>query len=126
MLLIMRHFPRQKKFRCVMSNTSITVLAAAVIVLATASGSLAKNHGSGSLAKDHGSGPPTIDVQRTCRENIGALRSLLGADILQTQDVCVSDEQNARDQLVMEWASYPALAKSLCIQPQEYLPGYVE
>ena len=100
-----------------MLKASITVLAAAIIVLDAASAS---------LAKDHGSGPPTIDVQKTCRENIGALRSLLGADILQTEDVCVSDEHSARDELVKEWASYPALAKSLCIQPQEYLPGYVE
>ena len=32
----------------------------------------------------------------------------------------------ARDQLVKDWASYPALAKSRCAKPQEYLPGYVE
>lgn len=99
-----------------MLTTSITAVAAAVIVLGAASASQAKDRG----------GPPTINIQKTCHENIAALQTLLGSDILQSEDVCATDEQNARDQLVKDWASYPALAKSLCIQPQEYLPGYVE
>ena len=36
------------------------------------------------------------------------------------------DEQAARDQIVKDWATYPAIAKSRCVQPNEYLPGYVE
>ena len=71
-------------------------------------------------------GPPTINIQKTCNENIRALQTLLGNDIQQTAEVCIEDEQTARDQLVKDWASYPALAKSRCIQPQEYLPGYIE
>jgi hypothetical protein len=30
-----------------------------------------------SLAKD-GSGPPTIDIQKTCRENVNALGTIVG------------------------------------------------
>jgi hypothetical protein len=41
-------------------------------------------------------------------------------------DVCLSDEEEARKQLVKEWASYPALARSQCVKTAEYLPGYVE
>ena len=79
---------------------------------------------SASFAKD--AGPPTIDIQTTCRENVAALRSVLGTSIRQDMDVCKSDEEQARQQLVKEWASYPTLAKSQCVKPHEYLPGYVE
>jgi hypothetical protein len=44
----------------------------------------------------------------------------------QDLDSCIGDEQAARDQLTKDWANYPALAKSTCINPNEYLPGYVE
>jgi hypothetical protein len=36
------------------------------------------------------------------------------------------DEQDARNQIVKDWANYPAIAKERCVQPKEYLPGYVE
>ena len=65
---------------------------------------------SASNAKD--SGPPTIDIERTCRENIAALRSVLGTSIRQDADACKSDEEDARQQLVKEWGGYPALARS--------------
>ena len=38
----------------------------------------------------------------------------------------MTDERDARDQLVKNWSRYPALAKEQCVKPQEYLPGYVE
>src|SRR5215469_13548236 len=81
--------------------------------------------GSTSLARD-GSGPPTIDIQKTCRENVGALNTMLGGEIQQNMSVCLMDEQAARDQLVKDWATYPAIAKERCVQPNEYLPGYIE
>jgi hypothetical protein len=40
--------------------------------------------------------------------------------------VCLMDEQDARDQIVKDWANYPAIAKERCAQPKEYLPGYIE
>jgi hypothetical protein len=100
-----------------MSTTSISAVAAAVLVLGTASAS---------LARDRGAGPPTIDIDKTCRENVAALRSALGGEIGQDMKVCLMDEQMARDQLVKDWATYPAIAKARCVQPREYLPGYVE
>ena len=93
-----------------------TGTAAALIVLGSASTSLAKD----------GGGPPTIDIQKTCRENVNALGMSLGAEIGQDLMVCLMDEQSARDQLVKDWASYPAIAKQRCVQPKEYLPGYLE
>jgi len=93
-----------------------TAIVAAVIVLGSASTALAKD----------GGGPPTIDIQKTCRENVNALGTSLGAEISQDLMVCLMDEQSARDQLVKDWASFPAIAKQRCVQPKEYLPGYLE
>src|ERR1700747_1514845 len=100
-----------------MFTTSITAVAASVLVLCAASPS---------RARDRGGGPPTIDIDKTCRENVAALRSALGGEIGQDMKVCLMDEQAARDQLVKDWATYPAIAKERCVQPREYLPGYVE
>jgi hypothetical protein len=90
-------------------------VAAAAIIFSVASASAAKD-----------GGPPTIDIQKTCRENVNALGTLLGGEIPQNMSVCLMDEQAARDQIVKDWATYPAIAKTRCVQPKEYLPGYVE
>ena len=79
---------------------------------------------SASLAKD--SGPPTIDIQTTCRESSNALVDLTGNSSQDSFNSCMNDEQMAREQIVKDWATYPALAKTQCVQPKEYLPGYVE
>jgi len=54
------------------------------------------------------------------------LSTTLGSEIRQDTNICMTDERDARDQLVKNWSSYPALAKEQCVKPQEYLPGYVE
>jgi hypothetical protein len=96
-------------------STNVRTAVAAVIILSAASASAAKD-----------GGPPTIDIQKTCRENVNALGTILGGEIKQDMSACLMDEQDARDQLVKNWATYPANAKALCVQPKEYLPGYVE
>ena len=85
-----------------------------------------QSQGQASAAPAKGSGPPTIDIQKTCRESSSALVGLTGNDTQDTFNSCMNDEQTARDELVKDWANYPALAKSTCINPKEYLPGYVE
>jgi hypothetical protein len=77
-----------------------------------------------SMAKD--SGPPNIDIQKTCRESSAALVDLTGDGSQDSFSTCMDDEQTAREQLVKNWATYSALAKAQCVQPMEYLPGYVE
>src|ERR1700688_3184071 len=91
-----------------MLTKSKLVLATAVITILGAV--------SPSLAKD--SGPPTIDIQKTCRESSSALIGLTGSDSQDTFSSCMNDEQTARDQLVKDWATYPAPAKTLCVQPK--------
>jgi hypothetical protein len=96
-------------------STKVRTAVAAVIILSAASASAAKD-----------GGPPTIDIQKTCRENVNALSTVLGGEIGQDMSACLMDEQEARDQLVKNWATYPAIAKTRCVHPKEYLPGYVE
>jgi hypothetical protein len=88
---------------------------AAAIVLSAASASVAKDVGA-----------PMIDIEKLCRADIDALRAVFTTSEVQTIDACIADEQAARDQLIKNWASYPALAKARCVQPREYLPSYVE
>jgi hypothetical protein len=102
--------------RTTMLTKSKTAVATAVIIILGAA--------SPSLAKD--GGPPKVDIQKTCRESASALTGLFGNDNQDSFSACMNDEQTARDQIVKDWATYPALAKAQCVQPNEYLPGYVE
>jgi hypothetical protein len=97
-----------------LTNSKVALVTAAIILGAT----------SASAAKD--GGPPKIDIQKICRESSSALTGLAGTDSQDSMSACMNDEQAAREQIVKDWATYPALAKAQCIQPKEYLPGYVE
>lgn len=90
-------------------------LAAAAIVLGAACGSPAKDNG-----------PPSIDIGKSCRQSATALGAIYGGDTVDAVDVCMMDEQAARDELVKGWEAYPAPARARCVQTREYLPGYVE
>lgn len=79
---------------------------------------------SASLAKDP-VGPSTINIQKTSHQNIAAPQTLLGADILRSEDVYMTNEQSARDQVVKDWPSLPGAAQVAVRQPQEQ-PGYLE
>jgi hypothetical protein len=98
-----------------MLTKSKVALATAAIVFGTTFPSVAKD-----------SGPPRVDIEKTCRDSSSALTGLTGNDNQDNFSTCMSDEQTAREQLVKDWATYPALAKAQCVQPMEYLPGYVE
>jgi hypothetical protein len=75
-------------------------------------------------AKDNG--PPSIDIENTCWHNTSQANFLLGSGIPSKYDSCVSEEKMALDEISQNWANYPALAKAQCVQPREYLPGYIE
>jgi hypothetical protein len=84
-----------------------------------------QSQGQASAAPAKGSGPPKIDIQKTCRESSSLLAALTD-NPKPDLDSCLSNEQAARDQLTEDWTNYSAFAKSACINPKEYLPGYVE
>jgi hypothetical protein len=69
---------------------------------------------------------PKIDLQKLCRQNDRIVREVF-SDISQDAiENCVMGEQEARDQILKDWSSFPAIAKSQCVKPSEYLPSYVE
>jgi hypothetical protein len=65
---------------------------------------------------------PSIDIQKVCRAS-GASPF---ADSTATLDVCLIDEQAARDILAEDWETLPARDKARCVLPAEYLPSYIE
>lgn len=76
------------------------------------------------LAKDRGI--PNIDLEKLCRAAESAVGDIYGTATVNDFDSCMSDEKEARAQLVKDWATYPASDKELCVQPMDYLPSYVE
>jgi len=73
-----------------------------------------------------GASLPTIDVHKVCQAGAGEITALFGATTQDVLGTCIQDEETARDQLQQGWDDFPALAKSLCVHPNEYLPSYVE
>lgn len=69
--------------------------------------------------------PPHVDIQKTCRATGSALFSNTG-DTTKDLNICMSDEQAAREQMIKNWATYPVRDKSFCAQRAEYLPSYIE
>jgi hypothetical protein len=71
---------------------------------------------------------PTINVQETCRAAAGVMLNLSvgGGTAANDVQICVDSENKARDQIIKDWATYPASDRSGCIQPGGYLPSYVE
>jgi hypothetical protein len=67
---------------------------------------------------------PEIDTQNMCRENEKAVRALV--DVNEAfWEKCVAAEKEAREKLVQEWPTFPALAKERCVQPDSYMPTYI-
>jgi hypothetical protein len=70
-------------------------------------------------------GLPSIDLQRLCQSSE---RTMGGhdEDSIRTFDSCMSDEQEAREQLLKNWVTYPPSDRALCVRVTDYLPSYVE
>jgi hypothetical protein len=70
-------------------------------------------------------GLPSIDLPRLCHNSE---RTMGGhsEDATRTFDSCMSDEQEAREQLLKNWVTYPASDRTLCMRVADYLPSYVE
>ena len=70
-------------------------------------------------------GLPSIDLQTLCHSSE---RTMGGhsEDSTRTFDSCMGDEQEAREQLLKNWATYPSSDKTLCMRATDYLPSYVE
>jgi hypothetical protein len=71
-------------------------------------------------------GVPTIDIQNTCKIAAGSMTIMAGSTVQSAIDSCLRSEQSAREQLVKDWATYPATDKARCVQVKVYLPSYIE
>jgi hypothetical protein len=70
---------------------------------------------------------PTVDIELTCRRAADAMVALLGGSTARNDfDICLSSERTARDELAKDWANFSAADKAQCLQPQVYLPSYIE
>jgi hypothetical protein len=76
---------------------------------------------SASMAKD--ANVPTVDLKTFCKDTAAIT---VGSSPQSDLDVCVNDQLAARDQLVKDWATYPQLARGLCVKPNEYRSAYIE
>ena len=77
------------------------------------------------LAAAAQAGPPTIDLQKLCRDRAKALGDLglVGANAF---DACMRSEQESRDAIVAAWKDIPAVYKTTCIRPHEFSNSYAE
>jgi hypothetical protein len=101
-----------KEVSLMFERSKMSLMAAVILVAASTA-----------LAKD--SGLPRLDMETACHASQKAVAAILTVE----NDIfgsCMSDEKDAHDQLDMNWATYPASDKARCIQPKEYMPGYVE
>jgi len=70
---------------------------------------------------------PTVDIRKTCSAGAGTMAELMiGGTVQNDLEVCLKSEQDARDQIVKNWATYSVAERTQCVQPSVYLPSYIE
>jgi len=69
---------------------------------------------------------PTINIDETCRIASQVTVSLTGSSAANDLDICLKGEKEAREQMVKNWSSFEASDRAGCIQPNAYLPSYIE
>jgi len=78
------------------------------------------------VASAASAGIPTVDIGTTCRESDKAIASIFGPGTQQTFDNCMKQENDAREQIVKNWKSYPSGGRQRCVNTTGYMPSYVE
>jgi hypothetical protein len=68
---------------------------------------------------------PKMDIQKLCRDRAKSIAAL-GAGLGDPFDLCMKDEQTARDALSAAWKDIPPSYKRACIQPNVYSASYFE
>ena len=74
----------------------------------------------------HAQQVPTVDIAATCRAAAAVTVSLLGSTGTNDFQVCMDGENKARETIIKDWSSYAASDRVGCIQPNVYLPTYIE
>jgi hypothetical protein len=71
-------------------------------------------------------GPPKVNIEATCRISETEIRKIFGDDTKVTTSGCLTQENAALDELVKTWSTFTPADKTSCVQPQRYMPSYVE
>ena len=69
---------------------------------------------------------PTIDARKGCEASQEALGSIFGPNNAFGVETCLRQEQEARQQIINNWTTYPASDRQKCINTTVYNPSYVE
>jgi hypothetical protein len=69
---------------------------------------------------------PTVNIAATCRAASVVTVSLLGSTGTDDVKVCMDGENRAREQIIKDWSAFAASDRAGCIQPNVYLPSYIE
>jgi hypothetical protein len=72
-------------------------------------------------------GVPHVNMENNCRVSEKTLKDMFGdslrGDVFES---CMTQEGAAREEILKNWATYPAADRAHCIQPTAYMPSYVE
>jgi hypothetical protein len=71
-------------------------------------------------------GLPTIKIEATCRASTKAVFEAIGDSSVATFESCMEHENAARAQLLKKWNTFPPADRSLCVNPNLYMPSYAE
>jgi hypothetical protein len=91
------------------------IIISGAIVLVAASAALSKD---GVL--------PKIDLEKQCKKTQNATDALTGRINPDAFDLCIKNEQSAREKLIERWATIPASDKIGCIHSTDWSPSYLE
>ena len=69
---------------------------------------------------------PTVNIAATCRAASSVTVSLLGSTGTNDFQVCIDGENRAREQIIKDWSAFAASDRVGCVQPNVYLPSYIE
>src|SRR5215470_7067800 len=91
------------------------IVISGVVVLVAASAALAKDDAF-----------PKIDLEKQCRKTQNATDTLTGQKNADAFDLCLKNEQSARDKLIERWGTISAADKRSCIHSTDWSPSYFE
>jgi hypothetical protein len=69
---------------------------------------------------------PTIDAQKGCEAAEKDMGAIFGPNGGPTVGTCLKQEDDARQEIVNKWTTYPPGDRQKCINTTAYLPSYVE
>ena len=69
---------------------------------------------------------PIIDARKGCLASQEAVGSIFGPNNASGVDSCLRQEQEARQQIINNWTTYPVSDRQRCIDTTVYNPSYVE